>query len=62
MAEKKTPDPLAAAAAAGLSIDDVRKGLVRLLPVLKTIAALTPNTFDDAAVAFIESLLAAKVS
>lgn len=51
------PDPVGAhASAVGLNPDDIRKGLDRLLPILKAAAALTPNKFDDAAVAFIESL------
>lgn len=40
------------------SADDVRAGLKRLLPVLKTITRLTPTPVDDAAVIFLESLLA----
>lgn len=40
-----------------LNLDDVKKGLARLLPVLKPIARLTPNRVDDLAVAFLESLL-----
>lgn len=41
-----------------MTLDDIRAGLKRLLPVVKTIAALTPNKMDDAAVAFLEALLA----
>jgi hypothetical protein len=40
-----------------LNLDDVKAGLKRLLPVLKTVAAITPNKFDDMAVAFLEQLL-----
>lgn len=41
----------------GLALPDVKEGLRRLLPILKTVAKLTPNKFDDAAVTFLESLL-----
>jgi hypothetical protein len=37
----------------------IKAGLARLLPVIKVIARLTPTKVDDAAVAFLESLLAA---
>lgn len=47
-----------AAAAAGLNWDDVKKGLARILPVAETVAKLTPNKFDDAAVAFLKAVLA----
>lgn len=53
------PHPMAAQAqAVGLNFDDVRSGLKRLLPIMKSVATLTPTKVDDAAVAFIESLLA----
>lgn len=41
-----------------LNLDDVQKGLARLLPIIKPIVKLTPNRVDDLAVAFLESLLA----
>ena len=41
-----------------LNWDDVKKGLKKFLPTLKAIAAITPNTYDDKAVAFLEALLA----
>lgn len=44
----------------GLDWDKVRKGLERMLPILSTIAALTPNQFDDLAVAFLKLLVAEK--
>lgn len=37
----------------------LKEGLKRLLPVLKTVAAITPTPVDNIAVAFIEQLLAA---
>lgn len=37
----------------------IKAGLARLLPVVKVIARLTPNKLDDAAVLFLEQLLAA---
>ena len=42
-----------------MTLDDVKNGLKRLMPVLETVAAITPNKYDDAAVAFLKSLLAA---
>ena len=42
-----------------MTLDDVKKGLTRLMPVLETVAAITPNQYDDAAVAFLKALLAA---
>ena len=56
MSDKKTPAEHAAAA--GVDFETVKAGLKRLLPTLKTIAALTPNKADDAAVLFLEALLA----
>lgn len=47
------------AAAAGVSLEDVKEGLKRLMPLLETAARLTPNKYDDAAVVFLKSLLAA---
>lgn len=41
-----------------LDLDNIKAGLKRVLPVIRTIARLTPNPFDDAAVAFLEQLLA----
>lgn len=41
----------------GLNLDDVKNGIKRLLPVVKPIARLTPNKFDDALVLFLEHLL-----
>lgn len=49
----------ATATAAGLNLDDVKNGLRRLMPALETIARITPNKYDDAAVAFLKQLLAA---
>ena len=37
----------------------LKEGLKRVLPVLKTVAALTPNPYDNLVVAFVEQLLAA---
>jgi len=42
-----------------MTLDDVKKGLTRLMPVLETVARITPNQYDDAAVAFLKALLAA---
>jgi hypothetical protein len=36
----------------------IKAGLARLLPVIKVIARLTPTKVDDAAVLFLETLLA----
>ncbi len=41
-----------------LNWEDVKKGLKKFLPALKAIAAVTPNQYDDKAVAFLEALLA----
>ena len=41
-----------------MNLDDVKNGLKRLLPVLKTIAAITPTPLDNIAVQFLEALLA----
>lgn len=38
---------------------DVVKGLERILPIARLIASNTPNKYDDAAVSFLEQLLAA---
>ena len=43
--------------AVSISLDDIKEGLRRMLPVLKTIAAITPNPYDNAFVAFLEVLL-----
>lgn len=43
--------------AVSFTFDDVKEGLKRMLPILKTIAAITPNPFDNALVAFLEVLL-----
>lgn len=40
-----------------IDINTIKEGLKRLLPILKTIAALTPNKLDDAAVLFLSALL-----
>ena len=45
------------AAIGDLDWEDVKKGLRRLLPTLRSIAALTPNKVDDKAVEFLASLL-----
>lgn len=37
----------------------LKEGLKRVLPVLKTVAALTPTPVDNIVVAFVEQLLAA---
>lgn len=37
--------------------DTILAGLKRLLPILSTVAALTPNKYDDAAVAFLRLVL-----
>lgn len=58
MSEKNPQALEAKAAAAGVSLDDVKAGLRRLLPIIKPIAKLTPNKVDDAAVLFLEALLA----
>lgn len=50
----------AQAEAVGLDWDAVKKGLARVLPIIKPIAKLTPNPFDDALVLFLESLLVAR--
>lgn len=42
-----------------MTLDDVKNGLKRLMPVLETVARITPNAYDDAAVAFLKALLAA---
>lgn len=42
----------------GIDFDKALKGLERLLPVIATIAKLTPNPFDDMAVALLRELLA----
>lgn len=42
-----------------MTLDDVKNGLKRLMPVLETVAKITPNAYDDAAVAFLKALLAA---
>jgi hypothetical protein len=42
-----------------LNLADLKEGLKRLLPVIETVARLTPNKFDDAAVMFVKALLAA---
>ncbi len=47
----------AVAPTVGLSVENVKEGLKRLLPIMKTVATLTPNKVDDAAVAFIEALV-----
>lgn len=43
--------------AVAVDINTIKEGLKRLLPILKTIAALTPNKLDDAAVLFLTVLL-----
>lgn len=41
----------------GLSYDEVKEGLKRLLPTLELISKLTTSKYDDAAVAFLKNLL-----
>ncbi len=43
----------------GIDAKGLKEGLKRVLPVLKTVAALTPNPFDNLVVSFVEQLLAA---
>lgn len=45
------------AEATQFTFDDIKEGLRRLLPVVKTIAMITPNPYDNAFVAFLEVLL-----
>lgn len=47
----------AVAQKAGLDLSAVKAGLLRILPIVEPIVRLTPNKFDDAAVAFLKSLL-----
>lgn len=42
---------------AGLSVDEVKKALTRILPLLKMSAQMTENPYDDLAVEFLEKLL-----
>lgn len=44
----------------GLDWDKVLKGLERLLPIAAMIARVTPNQFDDLAVAFLRSIIEGK--
>lgn len=44
--------------AVGVNLDDLKRGLKRLLTVAEPIARLTPTPIDDAAVAFLKLLLA----
>lgn len=56
-----TPDrgaEMESPAAKELDLDDVQRGLARLLTIAEPIARLTPNKFDDLAVAFLRRLLA----
>ena len=46
------------AQALGLDWEKIKEGARRLLPMAKTLAGLTANTYDDAFVAFVEALLA----
>ena len=46
MAEDRTP-----------MVEDTTRGLERLLPVLETVARLTPNPYDDLAVKLLRGLL-----
>lgn len=55
--DDSTPTVGAVASTAGLSIDDVKNGLKRLMPIMESIARLTPNKYDDAAVLFLKQLL-----
>jgi hypothetical protein len=43
---------------AQLNLDDVKNGLKRLMPVIETVARLTPNKIDDMAVLFLKAILA----
>ena len=45
------------AQALGLDWEKIKEGARRLLPMAKTLAGLTANTYDDAFVAFVEALL-----
>lgn len=51
------PTMAAKAAAAGLDWDKIKQGLVRFLPVMATVAAMTKTPYDDMAVAFLQQLL-----
>ena len=48
---------MSTAAVAGVSWEDAKQGIERLLPILERVARLTPNRFDDAAVLFLKALL-----
>ena len=50
-------EPKAMASVAGVSVDDVVAGLKNLLPFAELIAKATANKVDDAAVAFLKTLL-----
>lgn len=41
----------------GLSWDDIKKGLDRIVPVLETITKMTENPYDDLAIDFIKKLM-----
>ncbi len=41
-----------------MDLNTIKEGLKRLLPVLEMVAKLTPNKYDDAAVAFLKAILA----
>lgn len=47
----------AQAESSGLDWDNIKRGIERLLPVLETIARLTPNPYDDAAVMFLRTVI-----
>lgn len=41
-----------------MKLEDVKAGLIRLMPVIETVAKLTPNKIDDAAVTFLKAIRA----
>lgn len=40
-----------------MDLEDIKAGLKRLMPIIQTVAKLTPNRVDDLAVAFLKGLL-----
>lgn len=45
------------AEAVGLDWEKIKQGIARLLPLAAVLARLTPNPYDDMAVAFLRSLV-----
>lgn len=45
-------------AVTGMNIDDLKEGIHRVLPILKTVSSMTANKYDDLVVAFLEQWLA----